>query len=86
MTIRKQLRVECEERFNEILDKAASAIEEIIDDTGVAFAEVTKCLSQKRHQSVRNAAINRMTNKAEQDLVDFYNEQRDLELEEKDAA
>lgn len=84
--LRDRLRADCEEKLDLMIDMASEAIGDVVSHTGVAVVEVAKLIGNTRTDTLRNTVLRRMVNKAEAELVELYNDQHTLKLEDKDAA
>lgn len=85
LTLRQRLRADAEEKLDGLIKAAGDAVDEILAGTNLAAWDLMHLASSKQNKTLRAHMVTELANQKEAELERLYNNQQDLDLEEKDG-
>jgi len=78
MKLRARLKADAEKRLDQLVRNLSAEATEIGRLVGAEGIDMAKLVCMKRNASLRTRLINRMADKAEDELIEKYNDQMDI--------
>ncbi len=82
LTMRQEMREAANSRLEEIVNLAGKAMEKLAMSTPLHPIDIARMLCGGQTKTLRDKLVTQLTNKAEEDLVALWNDQKKLDLGE----
>lgn len=79
-TLRQQMREKANSRLEELLDEASNALIFVCGGDTIDHLDLAKMMAGGQTKTLREKLVTQLTNRAEEDLLAFFNGQNELEL------